>query len=192
MGEILAIAASARRGGNSDIILERALEPFREAGHTVEKLIPYELSITPCRSCHGCWNTGQCVVHDAMKELYVRFCEVDHVAVASPIYFTALPGHFKVLIDRFQCFWARTYLLEDKPEPRRSGLFLCAGAMHRERYYQSCLTTVKSWLSVLNVGCSLARFFPGLDERRDVEDHPEYLEGARELARELLRTGEIE
>lgn len=192
MTDILAVAASARRGGNSDTLLDAALEVCREEGAQVERVVPRDLSISPCMSCNACFKTGACIQHDAMKDLYPRFCEADHIVVASPIYFTALPGHFKVLIDRFQCFWARTYLLEDKPEPRRSGLFLCAGAMHRERYYQSCLTTVKTWLSVLNVGCSLARFFPGLDERGDVEDHPEYLEGARELARELLRTGEIE
>ncbi len=189
MTQILAVAASARRGGNSDTLLEAALEVCRQKGAEVEKVIPRELSISPCMSCNACFETGACVQHDAMKDLYPRFCTVDHIVVASPIYFTSLPGHFKVLIDRFQCFWARSYLLEDRPEPRRRGMFLCVGAMDRERYYRSCLTTVKTWLSVLNVGCSLARFFPGLDDRGDAKAHPEYLRAAREMAVQLLEDG---
>ncbi len=186
MTEVLAVAASARRKGNSDTILEAALDVFREGGAQVETVVPRRLSISPCLSCNACFEDGVCVQHDPMQDLYGRFCDVDHIVVASPIYFTALPGHFKVMIDRFQCFWARTYLLGKPPKPRRTGMFLCVGAMDRERYYRSCLTTVRTWLSVLNVACPVSRFFPGLDAREDIERHPEYLQQARKAAEELL------
>ncbi len=185
MTEVLAVAASARRGGNSDAVLEAALEVFREAGAEVETIVPRELAISPCLSCNACFETGVCVQHDPMSELYEDFCTAEHLVVASPIYFTSVPGHFKVMIDRFQCFWARTYRLGSPPEPRRSGMFLCVGAMDRERYYQSCLTIVKTWMSVLNVACPVSRFFPGLDAKDDIEEHPEYLEEARRAAEEL-------
>ncbi|MFO8006944.1 MAG: flavodoxin family protein [Candidatus Brocadiia bacterium] len=165
---------------------EAALDVFRDAGAEVETVVPRKLSISPCLSCNACFENGACVQQDQMQDLYVRFCEVDHVVVASPIYFTALPGHFKVMIDRFQCFWARTYLLGTPPEPRRTGMFLCIGAMGRERYYRSCLTTVKTWLSVLNMACPVSRFFPDLDARDDIETHGEYLDEARRAAEELL------
>ena len=188
MKKILAVAASARRKGNSDIVLERALEGVRsiEPEVEVETLIPRELSITPCRSCNGCWETGRCVVRDEMQELYVRFSEVDHVVVASPLYFTSLPGHFKVLIDRFQCFWVRTYRLGEPPQPRRTGMFLCVGAMDRERYYTGALTIVKTWMAALNMGCPVRRFYPGLDAAGDVLKRPDYLEDARHAGAELV------
>ncbi len=186
---ILAVAASARRQGNSDALLECALEGVRQEapGAEVERLAPYGLPITPCRSCNGCWNTGHCVVNDAMQGLYSSFLEADHVVVASPIYFTSLPGHFKVLIDRFQCFWARTYRLGQPPQPRRTGMFLCVGAINRQLYYQSTLTIVKTWLSTINVGCPVARFFPGLDAGKDILRHAQYLEEARVAGAELVR-----
>jgi len=186
--KILAVAASARRHGNSDAVLDSALEGIRQEapGAEVERLVPYGLPITPCRSCNGCMRTGRCVVQDQMQELYVKFSEVDHVVVASPIYFTSLPGHFKVLIDRFQCFWARTFLLGDPPQPRRTGMFLCVGALSRERYYQSTLTIVKTWMACLNMGCAITRFYPGLDGRKDVSQRTDYLRDAREAGAELI------
>lgn len=186
MGSVLAVAASARRKGNSDTLLEAALQPIREAGHTVETIVPRRLSITPCRSCHGCWDTGRCVVDDEMQELYVKFCEVDYLAVAAPVYFTNLPGHLKVLIDRFQCFWARTYRLGEPPEPRRRGMFLCVGAMERKDFHTCSATVVKTWFSTLNVKCVVNRFYSGIDEKGAVDAREDYLEDAREAGRELI------
>ena len=188
MKKILAVAASARRKGNSDLVLKHALDGVRsvEPEVEVETLIPRELSVTPCRSCNGCWETGQCVVHDEMQELYVKFSEVDHVVVASPLYFTSLPGHFKVLIDRFQCFWVRTYRLGKPPEPRRTGMFLCVGAIDRHRYYKGALTIVKTWMAALNMGCPVSRFYPGLDAAGDVLKRPDYLDDARRAGAELV------
>ncbi|MHC4592795.1 MAG: flavodoxin family protein [Planctomycetota bacterium] len=190
MTDVLAIAASARRGGNSDAVLETALDVMRERGANVETIYPRKLSITPCRSCNGCWETGRCVVKDEMQELYIRFCEVDHIVVASPLYFTSLPGHFKVLIDRFQCFWVQTFRLGEPPEPRRTGMFLCVSALRRKRYFDYTLTIVKSWMASLNMACPVARLYPGVDERTDlVTNHPEYLDDARAAALELLEGG---
>jgi len=186
MTDILAVKASARRHGNSDTILDAAIEVFEERGAEVQTVIPRQLTVSPCLSCNACMKTGDCIQDDDMQELYPRFCEVDHIVVASPIYFTSLPGHFKVFIDRFQCFWARKYVLDTAPEPERTGMFLCVGAMDRERYYRCCRTTVKTWMHVMNIKCTVDRFFPGLDEKGDVAERPEYLEQARQAAVELL------
>jgi multimeric flavodoxin WrbA len=190
MTDILAVAGSARRGGNSDAVLESALGALRERGATVQTIIPHLLKIQPCRACNGCWQTGECVVQDDMQELYVRFSEADHVLVASPLYFTSLPGHLKVLIDRFQCFWVRTYRLGEPPQPRRAGMFLCVGAMDKERYYNCALTIVRTWMACLNMGCAVSRFYPKVDEKGDLKaKHPDYLEDARRAAVELVEAG---
>lgn len=187
MTDILAVYGSARRKGNSDTLLEKAIEGIREARGdvSVQRVIPRELSITPCRSCNACWETGRCVIQDEMQQLYTRFCEADHVVVTAPIYFTSLPGHLKVFIDRFQCFWVRTYRLGEPPEPRRTGIFLCAGAMERESFFDSSLTIIKTWLSTLNVTCPVSRFYTGLDAKGDVQERPDYLDDAFHAGKEL-------
>jgi multimeric flavodoxin WrbA len=171
-------------------VLEAALDVLRERGAEVSVIYPRKLTITPCLSCNGCWETGRCVVQDVMQELYPQFEAADHVVIASPLYFTSLPGHFKVLIDRFQPFWVRTYRLKQLPEPRRRGMFLCVGAMNRERYYQCALTIVKTWLSCLNMACDVSRFYGGVDDRKDLATkHPDYLADARAAAEELFTPG---
>jgi multimeric flavodoxin WrbA len=188
MTSILAIAGSARRGGNSDTILDAAVEVMEGRGADVERIIPRRLmdDITPCRSCWGCWETGQCVVQDHMQELYLRFSEVDHILVCSPVYFTSIPGHLKVLIDRFQCFWVRTFRMGEGPEPRRRGMFLSVGAMEREEYFQCCQKVIGSWFACLNMKTTVSEFFPGLDAKEDIHERPDYLETARRAADEFM------
>jgi len=187
MTTVLDVAGSARREGNSDAVLEAALDALRERGADVSVLYPYRMSITPCRSCNACWETGRCVIRDEMQDLYPRFDAADHVVVAAPLYFTSLPGHLKVLVDRFQAHWVRTYRLKQGPRARRRGMFLCVGAMDRERYYRCTLTIVKTWLSCLNMACAVSRFYGGVDAPDAlVRARPEYLADARTAAAELL------
>jgi len=188
MADILAVAASARRHGNSDTLLEAALGVFRERGDRVQVVYPKKLTISPCLSCNACFKTGACIQHDEMGPLYDRFLEADRIVVAAPIYFTNVPGHFKVMIDRFQCFYARTYLLNDPPRPRGLAMALIVGAMDRRRYYEATATVIKSWLAHVNVRTPIVRYYMRLDGPRDVLEHPEMLEDAREAARELVAT----
>jgi multimeric flavodoxin WrbA len=188
MADILAVAGSARRRGNSDTLLEAALEVFRQRGEKVQVVYPMQLTISPCLSCNACFKTGACIQHDEMGPLYERFLEADRIVVATPVYFTNVPGHFKVMIDRFQCFYARTYLEGNPPRPRGLAMALIVGAMHRRRYYDATATVIKSWLAHLNVRTPVVRYYMRLDGPKDVLEHPEMLDDARAAARELIGT----
>ena len=66
-------------------------------------------------------------------------------------------------------------------------MFLCVGAMDKERYFSCALTIVKTWMACLNMGCPVSRFYPRVDEKGDVKaKRPQYLEDARQAAGELL------
>ncbi len=190
MANILAIKGSARRGGNSDTVLQAALEALQreEEGLELKTITPRELEIAPCRSCHGCWDTGKCVINDEMQEIYQQFLEARSIVVSAPVYFTSVPGHLKVMIDRFQCFWASTYRLGKPPEPRRNGMFLCVGAMERTEFFKNSSLIIRTWLSTLNVKCRVQRFYPGLDAPEDILEHTEYNQDAAKAALELLKS----
>jgi len=188
MPRVLAIAASARRGGNSDTLLERALDGLRdvEPRVEVETIIPHGLAVTPCRGCNRCRETGACVIEDGMRDVYPKFDACDHLVVAAPIYFTSVPGHLKVLVDRFQCYWSRKALLGHRRPDRRTGMFLCIAAMNRQRYYEASLTVVKSWMMVLDMTCTVSRFYTGLDRRDAALSREDYLQDAFAAGRELM------
>ncbi len=189
MCDILAIKGSARRNGNSDRILESALAELKKEDESadIETLAARDINVTPCRSCYGCWETGVCVIKDQMQDIYRKCLEAKSIVVASPIYFTTLPGQLKVIIDRFQCFWVRTYRLENPPEPKRNAMFLCVGAMDNEKFFNSAKLTTRIWLSTINAGIAVSRFYPKVDAPDDVLKYPAYLEDAAQAAREFKK-----
>lgn len=134
MARILALAASPRRGGTTDRLLELFTELARAAGHEVDELRLASLAIAPCSECGACDLTGVCTLKDAMAGVYERVRAADHIVVATPVFFSCVPAQLKAFIDRFQSWWVAKERLGRLPrEPRGSLVLLCAGGRDCER-----------------------------------------------------------
>ncbi len=133
---IMAFAASPRKNGNSEILLDEFIKGLRVGGAKVKKFRIHELNISPCTNCGECEKLGRCVTEDYFQEIFGSLITCDGVVFASPLYFMNVPARGKALIDRCQVFWAAKY---------RLGIDLFGG---RKR------------LGIL-VSCSGARYGPG-------------------------------
>ena len=97
---VLAIAGSPRKGGNSDILCDEFLRGALDVGHSTEKIYLQDKKIGGCYACYGCRNTGECVQNDDMKELLDKMIQADVIVLATPVYFYAMSGQMKTMIDR--------------------------------------------------------------------------------------------
>lgn len=121
--KILGILGSSRPGGNTEIMLDIALDKARSEGVGVSKICLRDLTIGPCDGCNGCFTTGECVVDDDMQQIYEGIRKADGIIWASPVYFWSMSGLTKMAMDR-------TYAL-NFPELQQAGkiggLILVAG-----------------------------------------------------------------
>ncbi len=95
----LGILGSARKGGNTEILLDEALQEAQKVG-AVTKILLRDKSIAPCRGCGGCMKTGACVQKDDMQEIHENLREADAIIWASPVYFWSMSGLTKNALDR--------------------------------------------------------------------------------------------
>jgi multimeric flavodoxin WrbA len=164
--KVLGIFGSPRRGGNTDLLLEEALKGAEKEGAGAERLHLIDFSITPCRECHGCDLTGECVILDDMEKIYPKLLEADVIILASPVFFYGLTAWAKAFVDRCQAFWSRKYLLKDpslgKEGKRRKGFLISVG------------------------GTKGQRVFHGIDAKGDILKHPEAIQQAFETGRKLV------
>ncbi|TLM72838.1 MAG: flavodoxin family protein, partial [Actinobacteria bacterium] len=84
---VLGIAGSPRRHGNSERMLDAALEGAREAGAATAAIVAAEPGIEPCRGCNACSLTGECVIRDRMREVYAALDSAGALVIASPVFF---------------------------------------------------------------------------------------------------------
>ena len=97
---VLGIVGSPRKGGNTEVLVENALEAARSVGAETEILLLSEQHVEPCNACDSCGKTGECVINDDFMHVFERMAAADGIIMASPSYYESMTSQMKALIDR--------------------------------------------------------------------------------------------
>ncbi|OQZ00143.1 MAG: hypothetical protein B6D35_07495 [Candidatus Brocadia sp. UTAMX2] len=190
MKKIVAIFGSPRADGNSDILLNHAIQGAVSDGVEVQKIVVRDLHIAPCNSCGGCFEKGVCVIHDDMQQLYSSFVDADGIIVASPIYFMGVSAQVKAIIDRCQAFWARKYMLHlpvREGARTANGFFIATAARSSgEELFTGAIKTMKAFFHVLDTKYVGDLLCCGLEEKGMVSTKRHLLEKAFDAGKQLL------
>jgi multimeric flavodoxin WrbA len=185
---VLGIAGSPRRGGNSDRMLDAALEGVEAAGVATRRLVVVDSGVGPCRGCDACKRDGRCVRRDGMDEVYPLLDAAAGIVVSSPAFFASVPSELKALIDRCQPYWVRRYILgEPRPETRRpGGVLIAAGG--GDPFGTECVDIpVRSAFGVLSVEALATVVAEPVDEVGDIFGKPDVLDACRRLGGDIGR-----
>ena len=184
--KILAIAGSPRRGGNTEILLDKAIDGAQDSGAEVEKVVLNALNFRPCQECGGCDKTGVCVIKDDMQTIYRKVEEAEAVIVASPIFFGSLSAQVKMMIDRFQCCWVGKYVLKKAVGKRKRGALIACGATDRADFFANARSIIKNFFATVNVAYERELFCFEVDEKGKVLEHQDLLDKAYQLGKDLV------
>ncbi|OPX81938.1 MAG: Iron-sulfur flavoprotein [Methanosaeta sp. PtaB.Bin087] len=101
--KVVAFNGSARRNGNTAILVRRALEELEKEGIETELVQLAGERIRGCTACRGCVanQDGRCTIDDdVVNECIRKMVEADGIILASPTYFADVSAEMKALIDR--------------------------------------------------------------------------------------------
>jgi len=102
--KLLAFIGSPRRGGNTDVLVDEAINAFGRIGGTAEKVFLSSLRINPCQGCLACMRKdgldSVCIQRDDMTELYQKMFAADAIIWATPIYMWSPTAQMKLFLDR--------------------------------------------------------------------------------------------
>lgn len=184
---VVCIAGSPRRHGNSERLLDSLIRGVEAAGGEAVKLVAAEAGVHPCRGCNACSRTGACVMTDGMDDVNAAVDSADAVAVATPVFFAAVPGVLKVVFDRFQPYWARRHVLhEPAPAHKRPGAILVVGGGGDPFGTGCAITSIKSVFAVLGVTSGVVVECVGPDASGDIDSHPEAHQLAEQAGAQLV------
>lgn len=99
----VAFNASARKGGNTSIMLKAALAPLDQAGVETELIELGPSPLSGCIACYKCFERkdSKCAIkNDNMNEYIAKMIEADAIILGSPTYFADVSSNMKSLIDR--------------------------------------------------------------------------------------------
>ncbi|MEA3489752.1 MAG: flavodoxin family protein [Candidatus Omnitrophota bacterium] len=186
--KVLGLLGSPRKGGNTDVLLEKALEGAGSSGAETEKLVLNDLDIAPCqeREYENINEEGLSVVEDDIQLIFRAIKEADALIVASPVFFGSLSAQTKTMIDRFQCVWlAKNILHRDVFGKRMKGGFICVEASEREDFFDNARSIVRHFFATINISYEEELFSPGVEKKGDVLEKSDVLRKAYDMGKAL-------
>jgi len=181
---VLGISGTPRKDGNSEILLNAALEPFVEAGWNATKILLSEANIGMCTGCDTCRQLKQCVINDDMNKVYDAFGRCDAVIISSPAYYRNVPAQLKALMDR-------TYAAKHSPLAGKLGGAIAVGRSSSGDGGQSVvLNIIYSYFLSCGMLCvpgELNGVTASADMPGDIVQNPKKLEQARVLGRNIIK-----
>ena len=101
--KVIAINGSARKNGNTSILIEKVFEPLRENGIECEQVQLAGHEVHGCKACYKCSTkkNKRCSFEgDIVNECIGKMSEADGIILGSPVYVTDVSSEMKALIDR--------------------------------------------------------------------------------------------
>jgi putative NADPH-quinone reductase len=119
--KVLAINASPRKNGNTEVLIQEAMRATADLGADTEMIRLQKLKIGYCIGCRKCKRPGYekiCSINDDMTEIYGKIKACDAVIVGFPIYTGRESAQLSTFLDRLDCF-RRYDQHEDRITPTR-------------------------------------------------------------------------
>lgn len=99
--KVLAINSSARRDGNTAILINRVLEELNKAGIETEMIQLAGQVMEPCKACWACGGQGNCVHRkDQFRDIFDKMKEADGILLGSPVYSANISANMQALLER--------------------------------------------------------------------------------------------
>jgi multimeric flavodoxin WrbA len=180
--KVLGIYGSPRKGGNTDQLLDKALEGTRSTGAEIATVYARKLEMSGCIECGGCDKTGKCVVKDEMQTVYPFLEEADVIILASPIFFYGLTAQVKAVVDRSQAMWSKR-MLKKTPEERKTydkgkGYLIAVAATKGKNLFDGVEMVARYFFDALDMSYEGGLFLRGLEKRKAVLEDSETLQKA--------------
>ena len=99
----IAFNGSPRKGGNTEFLLRKVLEPISEAGIETELVQIGGKLVRGCMGCYKCRENknSKCVIDtDMINDCIGKMIQADAIILGSPTYFAGMTSEMKALIDR--------------------------------------------------------------------------------------------
>lgn len=99
--KVLAINGSARKDGNTAILINTVLNELNSAGIETELIQLAGKTISPCHACWGCAGRKNCVhVYDAFCDIFEKMKDADGLLLGSPSYSANVSATMQALLER--------------------------------------------------------------------------------------------
>ncbi len=177
--KVVAIGGSPRLQGNTNYLIDQALDELASRGVETEKIILNQYKIGPCQAHDDCGSLKECRQQDDAPWILEKYSQADGVILASPVYFASISAQVKTFMDR------SVFLFRHDIEPKAKcfGLIAIAGRMG----FDEAIEELKKFTGppgAPRVKLFILKGAAGGPDKH-IKDNPEMVKQAREMGRQM-------
>ena len=99
--KVLAINSSARKDGNTALLIDTVFEELKKEGIETEIIQLAGKVIEPCKACWACGGKKNCVhKKDIFQEIYEKMIQADGILLGSPVYTANISANMQAFLER--------------------------------------------------------------------------------------------
>lgn len=101
MMKVIGISGSARKDGNTSILINTIFEELHKENIETELIQLAGTVIEPCKACWGCGGKGNCVNrNDMFSEIFEKILDADGIVLGSPVYSANVSANMQAFMER--------------------------------------------------------------------------------------------
>ena len=99
--KVLAISSSARKDGNTAILVNTVFGELNKEGIETEMVQLSGRVIKPCKACWSCGGKRNCVhKNDLFQEIFEKAVQADGIILVSPVYNAGISANMQAFLER--------------------------------------------------------------------------------------------
>ncbi|RKI89645.1 flavodoxin family protein [Parablautia intestinalis] len=99
--KVLAINGSARKDGNTALLVNTVFEELNKEGIETEMVHFSGQIMEPCKACWACSGKKNCVhKKDLFQEIFEKMTQADGIILGSPVYTANMSANMQALLER--------------------------------------------------------------------------------------------
>lgn len=99
--KVLAINGSARKDGNTALLINTVFEELNKEGIETEMVQLSGKIMEPCKACWACSGKKNCVhKKDLFQEIFKKMTQADGIILGSPVYTANMSANMQALLER--------------------------------------------------------------------------------------------
>ena len=176
--KIVAIVGSPRLKGNTNYLVDQALDEAQKYGAETEKIVLSDYEVRPCLGHDNCASLDSCLQKDDAAWILDSFRAAEGVILATPVYYYNVSAQMKAFIDRNYFI----YKHGQKYQAETVGIIVVA----EQEGIEDTLHTLRQFVDEFEVADDKVFIASGYATRvGDILNNPSLIEAARNVGRQM-------
>lgn len=150
MFKVTCIIGSTKTNGSTAYLVDAFIKGMG-CSVEVKKYCMGTIKINYCYGCKKCYDGGECVQHDDVKNIVLDILSSDCVVIASPSWWADVPAQLKTLFDRTTPYGDTNPDRKYKAEKAIMGIAIAVRAGTREQENQLILNSIQHYYGHLGI-----------------------------------------